>query len=62
MLDALVYSPDLGAVVVDGSLRVAGAAIDGLAAAPEAAGFVAEAAGVVFEALAAMVGAALDGL
>lgn len=62
LLEALVYSPDLGAVVVEGSLHVAGSAIEGLAAAPEAAGFVVEAAGVVFEALVSMVGAALDGL
>ena len=62
LLDALLYSPDLGAVVVEGSLHVAGSAIDGIATAPEAAGIIVDAAGVVFEALTSMVGAVLDGL
>jgi len=62
LLDVLVYTPEVGAVVVEGSLRVAGAAIDGLSAAPEAAGVVVQAAGGVFEALVSMVGAVLDGL
>ena len=62
LTEGLLYTPDIGAAVVDGSLQVAGSAIDGLAVAPEAAGFVAEAAGVVFEALVTIVGAALDGL
>jgi hypothetical protein len=59
LAEALVYGPDVGAVVIEGSLRVAGSAIDAI---PDAAGFVAEAAGGVFEALLAMVAAALDGL
>ena len=62
LVDALVYGPDVGAVVIEGSVRVAGSAIDGLAAAPELAGSVAEAAGSVFEALVSLVGAVLDGL
>lgn len=61
-VEALVYSPDLGVVIVEGSVRAAGSALDGLSAAPEAAGVVVEVAGVVFETLASMVGAILDGL
>ncbi len=62
LLDALAYSPDVGAVVIEGSLQAAGSAIHGLTVVPEVAGAVVESAGVVFEALVSMVGAALEGL
>ena len=62
LLEALLYTPDVGALVVEGSHEVAGSAIQAFAATPEAAASVVEAAGVVFEALLRIVEAALDGL
>ena len=61
LLDGLVYSPDVGAVVVEGSVRTASSVIEGLAAAPDAAGLVGVAASIVFDALVSVVAGALDG-
>lgn len=62
LLEALAYSPDVGAVVIDGSVQAAGSVMHGVTAAPEVVSVVGEAAGTVFEVLVVLVGAALEGV
>jgi Zn-finger nucleic acid-binding protein len=61
-LDALTYSPDLGAVIVEGSMHAVAATPELLSGLPEAGGVVAEAAGAVFEVLVQVIGVILEGL
>lgn len=63
LIDTLSYSPDLGAIVVEGAVRGTAASLDVVVhAAPEVVGALGEAAGAVFEMLIEAVAAVLSGL
>jgi hypothetical protein len=62
LLDALTYTPDVGAAIVEGTVHAVAASPELLSAVPELGGVVAEAAGAVFEALVSVIAAILEGL
>lgn len=59
LVDALLYAPDVGVMVVHGSARAIGASLEAL---PELLGAGMDAAGAVFDVLVSIVAAVLEGL